>query len=80
MSADTIFQALTQLQAAAIVEPKHYSFMEMSQRIPKIILFSRATTKDGHNIFIKISKLVLGYFILYSVLGFLLHCNFFPWT
>ena len=73
MSADTLLHTLTQLQCAAVLEPKLYSFREMLQRIVKMILYSRTRN-------VRISKFILGYFLMYTLLGYLLHCNFYPWT
>ena len=76
MSADTLLHTLNQLQCAAVLEPKLYSFREMLQRITKMILCS-GTRNDRY---VRVSKLLLGYFLAYTLLGYLLHCNFYPWT
>ena len=77
ISADTILQALTQLQSAAVLEPKLYSLKEMTQRILKILFTADTHHSDWH---LTISKLLLGYFIVYTFLGYIFHCNFYPWT
>ena len=76
IAADTILHTLTQLQCAAVLEPKLYSFREMSQRILKMI-FRSETRNDWY---VRTSRLLLIFFLVYTLLGYLLHCNFYPWT
>ena len=76
ISADTILSTRTQLQGAALLDPKLYSFREISQRIVKMILCSRTP----NNWYVRTSQFILGYFLVYTLLGYLLHCNFYPWT
>jgi hypothetical protein len=77
ISADAILHALTQLQCAAVLDPKLYSFKEMSQRIIKIISCSRT---QNNYWYVRTSQFILGYFLVYTLLGYLLHCNFYHWT
>ena len=49
----------------------------MTKRILKIIFWSSNHPNDWH---VKLSKLFLGYFLLYTFLGYIFHCNFYPWT
>ena len=74
ISADVILHSLVQLQSAAILDPKIYSFKEMTKRILKIIFCLSNHSNNWH------VKLILGFFLLYAFLGYIFHCNFYPWT
>ena len=71
-SADTVLSDLASNKAAGLVEPNLYSTAEMARRLLKTIYHTESVVTG--------SKVILSYFLVYVVLGFILHCNFYPWT
>ncbi len=72
--AEVLLQSLDLLKRA-----HHHGIPEMASSIREV-LFRQQPSPGAPGVSPVISKLTIVYFLVYTLLGVLLHCNFYPWT
>ena len=70
-AADALKQTLRQSDLRALESPTSSDTTALVAGVMKTLVSSSSSW---------CSKLIVAYFFLYVVLGYILHCNFYPWT
>ena len=70
-AADALKQTLKQSDLRALESPTSSDSTALLAGVMKTLVSSSSSWS---------SKLIVAYFFLYVVLGYILHCNFYPWT
>ena len=73
-----LLQALTSFgRGVGFLDSKYFTLREITMKVG-VALFR--VPGAGKHAGIQISRAVVIYFISYILIGFILHCNFYPWT